>query len=161
MAVDSFLKLDGIKGESIDDKHKDEIDIESFSWGLANSGAATQGSATGGAGAGKVAFQDFHFTMKVNRASPPVFLHCATGEHIREAALTMRKAGDRQLEFLKITLTDCVVSSYQQGGAFDLPSDSFSLNFAKIEYVYVPEKADGSPDQEVRAGYDLAKNQKV
>src|SRR5687768_18000173 len=85
MAVDYFLKLDGIKGESTADKHKDEIDIMSFSWGLTQ--AATAGFG-GGAGAGKVQMQDFHFTSKVSRASPQLFLSCASGKHIPTATLT-------------------------------------------------------------------------
>ena len=89
-AVDYFLKIDGIPGESTDSKHKNEIDIESWSWGEANSGSHAYG---GGGGAGKVSVQDFNFTMHVNKASPKLFLACATGQHIKEALLTCRKAG--------------------------------------------------------------------
>jgi type VI secretion system secreted protein Hcp len=161
MAVDMFLKIDGIKGESTADKHKDEIDIMSFSWGVSQSGSFAAGS---GAGAGKVQFQDISFTTRVSKASPLLFLGCATGEHIKEATLTARKAGEKQQDFLVIKLNDILVSSYQTSGSSGsdaLPTDSFSLNFAKIEYSYIPQKPDGSSDVAQRAGWDLKLNKKI
>ena len=92
-AVDYFLKFDGIKGESTDSKHKDEIDVESWSWGETQTG--TQGPG-GGGGAGKVQMQDFHFVMQLNRSSPLLAKACATGQHIKSATLTTRKAGKGQ-----------------------------------------------------------------
>ncbi len=161
-AVDYFLKIDGIDGESTDDRHKNEIDLLSFSWGLAN---ATSGAGRGGAAAaGKAVFQDFHFTTQVNKASPKLFLACATGQHIKEAKLTCRKAGGDQQEFLTVTMTDVLISSYQQGGASEsdvVPTDQVSFNFTKIEVEYVPQKADGSADAPVKAGYDLKLAKKV
>jgi type VI secretion system secreted protein Hcp len=154
MAVDYFLKLDGIKGESSDDKHRDEIEILSYSWGLANSADAVGG----GGSTGKPEFQDFHFTMPINTASVPLFLKCATGEHIKEAILTARKAGGEQQDFYKIRLEDLLVSSYNQGG-FDagdtLPTDQFGLNFSKIEVEYARQKPDGTLDTPIRGAYDL------
>src|SRR5712691_1971915 len=99
-AVDYFLKIDGIEGESQDSKHKGEIDLESFSWGETQSGTHAAG---GGGGAGKVSMQDFHFVMRVNKASPKLLQACAGGQHIPKAILTCRKAGKDQQEFLKIT----------------------------------------------------------
>ena len=160
-AVDYFLKIDGIKGESTDDKHKAEIDVESWSWGESNAGSHAGG---GGGGAGKVVMQDFHFTMKINKATPELFLACAVGKHIKEATLTCRKAGTEQQEFLKIKFSDLLVSSYQTGGSGGggvLPTEQVSLNFSKIEYEYTPQKADGTLDGPVKAGYDLKANKKV
>jgi len=139
--VDYFLKLDGIDGESSDSKHKGEIEIESFSWGATNTTTSTGGS---GGGAGKVQFQDIHFVSKINKASPTLFSRCATGEHIKVATLSCRKAGGGQQEFLKITLQEVLVSSYQTGGANTdaLPTDQFSLNFSKIEYDFAGFKTD-------------------
>src|SRR6476646_4579406 len=111
--VDYFLKFDGIKGESTDAKHKDEIDIEAWSWGETN--AAGPASGGGGGGAGKVSMQDFHFVMRMNRASVSLMKACATGEHIKEATLTARKAGKGQAEFLVIKMNDVLISSYQTG----------------------------------------------
>ena len=157
-AVDYFLKLDGIPGESTDNKHGKEIDLESWSWGETNGGKSAAG---GGGGAGKVNMQDFHFTMKVNKASPKLFLACAQGAHIKSALLTCRKAGKQQQEYLKITFSDLLVSSFQTGGSTGevVPVDQISLNFSKIEISYAPQKADGSLDAPVVHNYDLKGNE--
>jgi type VI secretion system secreted protein Hcp len=160
MAADFFLKIEGVEGESTDDKHKNEIDVESWSWGETQSGTFSGG---GGGGAGKVSMQDFNFVMRVNKASPKLMLACATGDHLKGATLTCRKAGGEQQEYMKITMTDLLVSSYQTGGSAGdvLPVDQISINFAKIEYEYKPQKPDGSLDSPVKVGYDLKLNKKV
>ena len=160
MAVDYFLKLDGIKGESHDSKHKDEIDLLSWSWGEAQTGSHSAG---GGGGAGKVSMQDFHFVMHVNVGSPKLLLACATGEHIKEANLTCRKAGKEQQEYLKIKMTDLLVSSYQTGGSTggEVPIDQISLNYSKIEFQYCQQKPDGTLDGPVKAGFDLKAMAKI
>jgi len=159
MAADFFLKLEGIDGESTDDKHKGELDIESWSFGVAQMGSGGHG---GGGGAGKASFQDMHFTTKANKGSPKLFLACATGEHIKKATLTVRKAGKEQQEYYKVTLSDCLVSSYQAGaGGAPTVTDQFALNYSKIEFEYKPQKADGTLDAAVKAGYDVGKNVKV
>ena len=160
MAVDMFLKIDGIKGESQDRDHLDQIEIMSFSWGLSQTGTMAFG---GGAGAGKVQFQDFHFTNAISKASPLLFLKCATGEHIKEATLSARKAGGEQQDFLIIKMNDVLISSYQTGGSSggELPSDQVSMNYAKIEYSYKPQKPDGNLDTAISAGWDLKTNKKI
>ncbi len=161
MASDYLLKLDGIKGESTDAKHKDEIEVESFSWGCTNPGSF---SSAGGGGAGKVNFQDLHFTSRVSVASPNLMLACATGQHIKSAILTVRKAGKEQQEYYIVKLSDMLVSSYQSGGSEGsnaLPVDQFSLNFAKIEFEYKSQKPDGTLGAPVKGGYDLKANKKV
>jgi type VI secretion system secreted protein Hcp len=158
--VDYFLKLDGVKGESTDSKHKEEIDLESWSWGVTQSGTSGFGA---GAGAGKAVSQDFHFTKRFDKASPVLFITCTTGKHFKDAVLTARKAGEGQQEYLKITLSDAIVSSYQVGGSEGsgvVPSDQFSLNFSKVEFSYKPQKSDGSLDAEVKQTYDFSKNVK-
>jgi len=160
MATDFLLEIDGIKGESSDSKHKDTIEIESFNWGATNSGTFSVGQ---GGGAGKVSFQDLRFTTRVNKASPLLMLSCAQGKHIKKATLFVRKAGTDQQDYYTIKLSDVLVSSYNSddhsGG--NLPTDSFTLNFAKIEFAYKPQKADGSLDSAVEHGWDLKKNEKV
>ena len=159
--VDYFLKIAGVDGESTDGKHKGDIDLESWSFGATQTGAGHSG---GGHGAGKVAMQDFHFVMKVNKASPKLFQACATGEHFKDAVLTARKAGKEQQEYLKIKFTDVLVSSYQQGGSGGssiIPMDQVSINFAKIEIEYKEQKADGSLGGAVKGGYDLKENKAV
>jgi type VI secretion system secreted protein Hcp len=156
-AVDYFLKIDGIPGEATDHKHKDEIQLESFSWGETNSG--THAHSSGGGGAGKVQMQDFHFVMKVNKASPKLLLACATGQHIKEATLTCRKAGKDQQEYLKFKFNDLLISSYQTGGSGHsdvVPTDQISFNYSKIELEYKPQKADGTLDAGIKVNYDLA-----
>jgi type VI secretion system secreted protein Hcp len=159
--VDYFLKIEGVQGESADDKHKNEIDVESWSWGETNAGSSSAG---GGGGAGKVSMQDFNFVMKMNKATPKLMLACASGEHIKKAELVCRKAGKEQQEYLKIVLSDVLVSSYQTGGSAGssvVPMDQISLNFAKIEFEYKPQKADGTLDAAAKAGWDLKANKKV
>jgi type VI secretion system secreted protein Hcp len=160
-AVDYFLKIEGIPGESADAKHKSEIDIESWSWGENNSGNMAHG---GGGGAGKVSMQDFNFVMRENKASPLLMLACAQGQHIKSAQLTCRKAGTDQQEFLTIKFTDLLVSSFQTGGSAHgdvVPVDQISLNFSRIEYEYKPQKADGTLDSPAKAGWNLKENKKI
>lgn len=156
-AVDYFLKLKGIDGESTDDKHKGEIDLQSFSWGCTQSGTMAFG---GGGGAGKVQMQDFHFVMRVNKASPKLMLACASGEHIPEAVLTCRKAGKEQQEYMKLKFSDVLVSSYQVGGAHGdvIPMDQISLNYSKIEFEYKEQKADGTLGGAFKAHWDVKAN---
>ena len=115
----------------------------------------------GGGGAGKVQMQDFTFTMRMNKATPKLVLHCASGEHIKSAVMTARKAGKQQQEYLKLTFTDILVSSYQTGGSGDgdvVPIDSISLNFAKIEFEYKEQKADGTLGGPIKTHWDLKAN---
>lgn len=140
---DYFLKLDGIDGESIDDKHKGEIEVASFSWGASNPGRPGFG---GGAGSGKVSFQDFHFVKTTDKASPTLLKSCATGVHIKKATLTVRKAGRDQQEYLKINLQDIVVSSFEQKADGEAEVDSFSLSFADITVAVFGQRPDGSTD---------------
>jgi type VI secretion system secreted protein Hcp len=159
--VDYFLKLDGIDGESEDKTHSKEIQIESWSFGAQQSGSMAHG---GGGGGGKVSMQDFHFVMRANTASPKLFLACASGEHIKKAVLTCRKAGKDQQEYLKWQFTDLLVSSYQTGGAGSsdvLPLDQISLNFAQVEVAYKAQKADGTLAGALTAGWNLKQNVKV
>ncbi len=164
MASDYLLEIDGIKGESQDDKHKETIEVESFSWGASHPGSSGLGT---GASTGKVSFQDLHFVAHVNKASPKLMQACAGGDHIKKATLYVRKATGHdvgQKEFYTITLEDVLVSSYQSGGTAGsglIPTDQFSLNFTKIKYEYKPQKADGSLDAPVTTGWDVKTNKKA
>jgi len=160
-AVDYFLKIDTIDGESTDSKHKGEIDLESWSFGASQTGSHSAG---GGGGAGKVSVQDLHFVMRMNKASPKLFLACCNGQHIPKAILTMRKAGKEQQEYCKITMSDLMVSSYQTGGSGKgdiIPLEQISLNCAKIEVEYKEQKADGTLGGAVKAGWDIKQNKAV
>jgi type VI secretion system secreted protein Hcp len=116
-----------------------------------------------GSGAGKVQMQDFHFTMKANKATPKLMLACATGQHIKKAILTTRKAGGDQQDYFVVTMADLLVSGYQTGGSRGdvIPTDSVSLNFSKIEFEYKPQDNTGKVGSPVKTGYDLKLNKKV
>lgn len=161
MASDYLLELDGIKGESKDSKHPNTIEIESYSLGTTNAGSA---NVTGGAGAGKVNFEDVHFTARINKASPEIMLACANGKHIKKAQLFVRKQGETQHDYLVVTLEDFIVSSYQLGGSEGsnaLPVDQFALNFSKIKFEYKAQKPDGQLEAPVTVGWDLKTNKKL
>lgn len=157
---DIFIKIDGIKGESRDAKHKDEIDVESFSWGMTQGGTMHK---AGGGGAGKVQVEDLTFVHRVDGASPLLWLACMQGKHIKEATLTARKAGEEALEYLKIKMSEVLVKSAQpQGsGEQDKTLESVSLNFAKVEVEFTPQGADGKPGGPVKGGFDIAANKKA
>ena len=175
MAVDCFLKIQGIDGESEDSKHKNEIEIEGFEWSEIQSGTFSQG---GGGGAGKVQMRDFKFYTRTNMSSPKLLLACATGQHIPSAVLTVRKAGGGQQDFYMITMSNVLVSSYEttrRAGNFTMdddtstnsstgdlvPMDLVALNFSKIEVEYRPQNSDGSVGNPVKVGYDLKANKSV
>lgn len=144
MAYDAFLKFDGIEGESTDQQHKGEVDVLSFHWGVSQAATAC------GRNASKPQLHDFTFMKKTDKSSPLLFLACAEGSHIKSATLTVRKAGERPLEFLKYRLSDVLISSYMPGGnsaADDIPMEQVSLNFAKIEVDYMTQDATGQSKQ--------------
>ncbi len=160
-AVDYYLKITGIDGESKDSKHKGEIEIQSWSFGHTQQGTEAGG---GGGGAGKVLAGDFHFTMKVSKASPKLFLACATGEHFKTAIVVARKAGKEQQEYYKWTFTDLLVTSFQtggSGGADIVPIEQISMNFAKAEVEYKEQNEDGSLGGSTKAGYHYKENKIV
>ena len=159
MAFDAFLKLDALPGESKDNRHRDEIDIESFSWGLSNPASL----AGGGTGTGKASFQDLSFMSNTHKSSPLIMLACASGKHIPKAVLSVRKAGGSSFDYITITLENVLISSYQEAGdtGGDAVAEAVSLNFAKIEFEYTQQSADGKPGTVTNAGWDLATNKKV
>lgn len=160
MATDYFLKIPTVDGESIDDKHKGEIEVESFSWGVTNAGTFGQ---AGGGGAGKASAQDIHFTKKVDKSSPALFLACALGTHLKDVVLTVRKAGGGQQDYYTVKIPEAFVSTYQAGAAqgSELPTDQFSLNFSKFQFIYKEQKPDGTLGAAVDKGYDFSANKKL
>ena len=155
-----FLKIDGIEGESTNAAHKGEIDVESWSWGVIQTG----GDAGSGGGAGKAEFQDFQFVTRISKASPQLFLSCATGTHHKWAALSgVRSAGkSKTAPFLAYKLTDVRVTSVQHGDSeAGPPMEQFSLDYSKFEISYSPQSKSGKLEPAVVAGYDLKTNKKV
>jgi type VI secretion system secreted protein Hcp len=156
MATDIFAKIGDIKGESVDAKHKDEIEVLSFSWGVTNSGPTSTG---GGGGAGKATFQDLSIVHGIDKATPALLKACATGQHIKDATITRRKAGKGQQEYLIIRLNDVTITAVTHAGAEDQPyTESVSLNFAKVDLEYKPQQSDGSLDEGLHFKFDLKAN---
>jgi type VI secretion system secreted protein Hcp len=152
-AVDMFLKIDGIEGESTDEAHMGEIEILSYKWGE-TSGKPHAG---GGGGAGKVSLQDMTITMAYEKSSPKLMQATNSGKSFEEVILTVRKAGgDAAREpFLTIKMTDIVISSYQTGGSAaddTVPIDTVALNFAKIDFEYQQQTDRGEPIGEPVSG---------
>lgn len=158
MAVDYFLKIDGVVGESTDAKHKGEIEPLSFGWGVAQPAA----SPGGGGGAGKAQFRDFAFVQRTGTSSTTLFLACATGKHLKNAILTGRKAGKTPFEFLTIKLSDVLVSSIDVSAADgEHPLEQVTLRYARIELSYRPQGPAGKALPALTAGFDLKKNKPV
>ena len=160
MAVDMFLKLDDLKGESRDEKHKDETEVLAWSWGMSQSGTTHTGS---GGGAGKVSVQDLSLTKYVDKSSPMLQLACCNGKHFKQALLTVRKAGEKPLEYLKITMKEVIITSISTGGSGgeDRLTENLTLNFAEFKTEYTPQKTDGTGDAAIEAAYNIAQNVKV
>jgi len=161
MPFDVFLRIDGVDGESADAKHKGEIDVLEYDWGLAAPASTRAGGA--GAGAGKVMFQDLHFVARTSKASPTLFLHCATGKAAKEAVLAVRRAGAKQDDYLVVRLKTVRITSYDQtaSGEDDTPLDDVSLAFDRLELEYRAQDPKGTLGSPVKTGWDLKQNKKV
>jgi type VI secretion system secreted protein Hcp len=159
-SVDYYLKIEGVDGESTDDRHKGQIDIQSFSWGVSNPSTVGPGSA--GSGAGKVNFHDISIMKTVDKASPQLFSKAASGEHMKEVVLTGQMSGENPVQFYQIKMSDVIISSFWQATPEgQIPMESVSFDFAKIEIEYMPMSADGTSGEAIKAGWDLKTNVKV
>jgi type VI secretion system secreted protein Hcp len=139
MAVDFFLKLDSIPGESVDDKHKGWIQLQSFSWGASQ---VTSVAGTGGSGAGKADLSDFSVVKYTDKATTPLFKSLTTGGHIKTGTMEAVKSGGAGKPFMKVDFEELFVTSHQISGASEIPMEnvSFSYNQIKMEYSTQDEK---------------------
>lgn len=160
MAMDMFIKIGSLKGESRDKTHKEEIDVLAWSWGMSNSGSAHVG---GGAGAGKVNVQDISFTKYIDKTTPDLMLAACNGKHFPEAKLVIRKAGEQPLEYLTITMTDVLITNVSTGGSGgeDRLTENVTLNFAKVNVDYKEQTATGGVGATPSMGWNIAENVKV
>jgi type VI secretion system secreted protein Hcp len=163
MAVDMFLKIDGMThgGEARDKSHKSEMDVLSWSWGMNQSGTGHMGS---GSGSGKVNVHDISVHKYIDAASPELMLYCCNGKHMKAATLTVRKAGENPVEYLVIKLSDVLISAVQTGGSGgeDRLTENLTLNFSKVEVQYTEQEADGKPKSPaLKMGWDVAQNVKM
>lgn len=158
MALDMFLNIEGeIKGESQDKKHKDEIDILAWSWGMSQSGSFHTG---GGGGAGKANFQDISVTKWIDKSSPILMQYCSNGDHFEKALLTVRKAGKTPLEYLKIEMKKVLITSVSTGGSGgeDKLTENVSLNFREFKVMYVEQTPGGGEGAKPEFAWNIAEN---
>ena len=159
MALDMHLKLTGgsltFKGSSKHAKHPDEIQILAWSWGASQSGSFAHGE--GGSGAGKANIQDISITKYLDKSSSVFLKGVTTGSHVDTAILSMSKAGGDQQDFLTITLTNVMVTSYTTGGSGgeDMITENISLTFGKVEFEHFAQKKDGTVASSGKTTYDL------
>jgi type VI secretion system secreted protein Hcp len=157
MAGEMFLKLDQVPGESADRRHRDEIDVLSWAWGLAQSASTHSG---GGGGVGKVTVNDLTFTKLLDIASPLLLRLCCNGRHVPKAVLTVRSSGATPVEYLTITLDEVIVSSVTVAAAdgHGRPAENVTLNFARFHFAYARQRSDGTLDAPVKAEWDIRRN---
>ena len=162
MAIDMYLKIDTIDGETTDSVMKTEkaIDVLAWSWGVSNSGTTHMG---GGGGSGKANFQDVSLTKYIDVASHALLLGCATGEHFLKAVLTVRKAGKTQQPYVTITMEEVIITSVSTGGSGgeDRLTENLTLNFAKVKFEYFQQDDKGVVSKTAKAfTYNIAENTK-
>ncbi|MCB1916905.1 MAG: type VI secretion system tube protein Hcp [Rhodocyclaceae bacterium] len=157
MAIDSFLKLGDIKGESKDKEFKDCIDVLAWSWGMSQSGSMHIG---GGGGSGKCSVNDLSVTKYVDSSTPNLMQKCMTGKHYDEATLSVRKAGDKPLVYLTIKMTDVLITSVSTGGSGgeDRLTENATLNFAKVKVEYTPQEKTGAGGGKINVTYNIEEN---
>lgn len=157
MAVDMFLKIKDVTGEAQDKKYAEWIDVLAWSWGMSQSGTMHVGT---GGGGGKVAVQDLSITKYVDKSTPNIMLFCSNGKNIGETTLIVRKAGENPVDYIKMTMTDCIITSVSTGGSGgeDRLTENVSINFAKVQVDYTPQKENGTADTPIPYKWHVAKN---
>jgi type VI secretion system secreted protein Hcp len=163
MAFDAFLKIDGIDGESTDDAHQAWIEVLSYSHGLSQMSSGSR-SSSGAATGERCDHQDFSVVKAIDSASPPLYLHCCNGKHIKEVKLTLNRAGEDKNEFMSYTMSDVIVSSISPGGSggSDFATEAVTFNYGTIKWEY--QKTDpktGAPVGAVQSGWDQEANKAI
>jgi len=164
MAFDAFLKINGIPGESTDDKHKEWIEVLSYSHNIHQPASATA-SSVGGATAERVQHGDFSLVKQLDKSSPKIMETCCTGQHLKDVSLELCRAGGDKVKYMEVKMEEVVVSSVAPGGASEgsggFPTEQVTLNYGKIKWTYTQQKrADGSGGGNVTGGWDLTTNKK-
>ena len=116
-----------------------------------------------GSGAGKVSVQDVSVTHYLDSASAPLALACCKGTHVPEGLLTVRKAGDTPLEYVKLTMKDIIITSVSTGGSGgeDRLTENFSMNFAEYKLEYTAQDKKGGAGKTATAAYNMQQNKPV
>ncbi len=159
---DTFCKIDGIKGESTDDKHKDQIEVLGFNHGVHQPVSATASSA-GGAAQGRSEHDDFTITKLMDASTPKLLEACASGKHLKEVTLELCRAGGDKLPYMEIKMEEVMIShvspSGHSKGEDGFPTENVSFNYGKIKWTYTQQKrADGSGGGKVTGGWDRTAN---
>ena len=151
-AVDYFLKIEGVEGESKDNKHKGEINVESWSWGIMSPRDAASGLPTG-----KRQHKPFVITKEIDKASPKLMLACANGKHFEEMVLTT--SSDKRPDYVRYSFFDVFCSEFDNSGAGGaVPTEQISFNFAKVRIEYKEQDAKGVPGATHTAEWDFSEN---
>lgn len=160
MAMDVYLKIQGVDGEATQKGYENWIQLDTWNWGSSTMGAADRG---GGLVGGKVSMQDFHFTKVTDKSSPKLFQSCCEGKVFDRILLKMVRMPGNQV-VMDFTLFNCIITSFQTGGGAGdsgTPSESGALNFSKVDFKFSALKEDGTLEGMVQAGWDMAKATKV
>jgi type VI secretion system secreted protein Hcp len=161
MGFDAFMKIATIPGESTDDKHKDWIELLSFSHGVSQPAAGSV-SGTGGLGGGRTDHKDFTIVHHLDKASPKLHLACCKGEHVPDVTIELCKAGGDKNKYMIYKMSDVMVRSVEPTGdakgVHDLPLEQASFSYAKMEWTYTAYDNKGKPKGDVKANWDLALN---
>jgi type VI secretion system secreted protein Hcp len=152
-----LLKSEISRGKAQDKQHKDKIDVIAWSWGVSNSGSTHTGQ---GSGAGKANVQDLTFTKWMDKSSTPILLACCNGKHFAEASLIIRKAGEKPVEYCKITMEQVLISSVSTGGSGhdERLTEHVTLNFGKVSVDYTPQNEKGAAETAIPMSWDIAAN---
>lgn len=155
-----YMKIEGIEGESVDQAHAGEIEVLSFSWGMSQGASSFSRG-----GAQKPSVSDFSFSAFTSKATPKLMLACLQGEHISQAVVSFatREGATGPVDYMKFKFEDLLVSSFHAGGAGAdaMPTESFSLNFAKMRVDYQRQNADGTLGTPTTMGWDIGANKKL
>ncbi len=180
MAFDTYLQMDGIKGESTDDKHKDWSEIIGFSHGMTQPVSNTK-SSSGGGSSGRTQHGDLVLYKYLDSASPKLYEAISNGKHFGKVKVECCRAGGNQVKFLEINMEEVMVSKVQlgtngstamqweygkdqtnqanQNQQDHMPIEEIHLNYGKIEWIYTQQKRkDGSGGGNITAKYDLTSN---
>ncbi len=161
MAFDAFIKIDGIEGESTDDKHAGWIEVISYNCGVDQKASATA-SSVGGASAERADFDNFSFSKQLDKASPKLAMACAGGVHIDNIVVEICRSGDDKVKYMEYKMTNCIISSVKTAGGGEFPSENVSIDFGKVQWAYTVQKRQGGgASGNVAGGWDLQKNCKV
>jgi type VI secretion system secreted protein Hcp len=158
MAINTFLKSDSIPGESSNRDHKGEIDVLSWSWGVQNQ-QGTLTSPGGGTGRGKAVPAEFRFVHAYDKASPLLAKAVASGTHLPQVVVSVRKSGAGQADFLVITLKEVFVTLVQARAETAFIAEEVALAFGDIDVLYKPQDDKGAFGGAVRFGWNIKTTQ--